>query len=102
MEAVIVALAHNIEEERICVVVEGLVVQKKLGQQTQVLSIGFVFSPVDFEKGNVVFPVDFIARWVPEIALGYVSLQAVSTLYKLQAELTEVNAGQCNEFLWIR
>ena len=102
MEAVIVTLAHHVEEERIRVVVKGLVVQKKFGQQTQVLSVRLIFSPVDLEKGNVAFPVDFIARRVPEIAFGYVSLQTMSTLYKLQTELAEVNAGQRNEFLWIR
>lgn len=102
MEAVIVALAHHVEKKRICIVVEGLVVQKKLGQQTQVLGIGLIFSAVDLEKRNVAFPVDFIARRVPEITLGYVSLQTVSTFYKLQAELAKVNAGQCDEFLRIR
>ena len=40
MEAKLVVLCHNVEEEGVSVVVESLVIQKHLGNQTQVLGIG--------------------------------------------------------------
>jgi len=37
--AVCIVLRHHVEEERFDIKVEGLVVQKQLGQQTQVLAV---------------------------------------------------------------
>ena len=39
MEAVGVVLGHDVEEEGVSVVVEGLVIQEQFGQQAEVLSI---------------------------------------------------------------
>ena len=42
MEAKLVIFRHDIEEEGICVVVEGLVIQEHLGHQTQVLCVSLI------------------------------------------------------------
>lgn len=39
VEALAVVLRHDVEEERVCVIVQGLVVEETLGQKTQVLGI---------------------------------------------------------------
>lgn len=39
VEALAVILGHDVEEEGVCVIVQRLVVQEALGQQTQVLGV---------------------------------------------------------------
>ena len=70
----VVTLAHHVEEEGVGVVVESLVVQEQLGQQAQILGVSLVLPPVNLEEGDRLAPVDFISRWVLEVALGEVSL----------------------------
>lgn len=45
-----VVLGKNVEQERLHVVIQGLVVQKKLGQQTQVLTVDCAYVPVHLRK----------------------------------------------------
>lgn len=47
--AVPVVLRHRVKEERLDVVVEGLVVEEQLGQQAQVLAVDLVDVAVDLE-----------------------------------------------------
>lgn len=79
MEASVVELSHHVEQEGICVVVESLMVEEELGQQTEVLGVAFVLSSIDFKKRDRLFPVDLISRRVPKVAFGNVSLQAFTT-----------------------
>ena len=39
MEALAVVLCHDVEEERVCVIVQRLVVEETLSQKTQVLGV---------------------------------------------------------------
>lgn len=39
MEALAVILRHDVEEERVCVIVQRLVVEETLSQKTQVLGV---------------------------------------------------------------
>lgn len=56
------------------------------------MSVTFVLAPVDLKKRNRALPVDFVAGRIPKIALGDVSLQALSTLAVLETKLADVNA----------
>ena len=76
MKAVVVALAHDVEQERVGVVIQGLVVEEQLGQEAQILSVGLVLAAVDLKEGNVALPVDFVTRGMSEIAFRDVPLQA--------------------------
>lgn len=70
MEAPRVELGHDVEEERVGVVVERLVVQEQLGQQAEVLRVVFVLPTVDLEEGYGVVSVDLVARRMAQVALG--------------------------------
>ena len=50
MVALVVALAHDVKEERVRVVIEGLVVQEELGEKAEVLGVHLVLASVNFEK----------------------------------------------------
>ena len=69
MTTLVVALTHDIEEEGVGVVVQGLVVQKQLGQQTEVLGVILILPSVNFKERYRVLPVDFIPWWMFKVAL---------------------------------
>ena len=102
MATLVVALAHHIEQEGVCVVVQGLMVQEQLGQQTEVLGIHFVFTAINFEERNRIFPVDFIARRMFEVALSKMSFKTDPRLDEFQAELADVDAGEAHQLDGVR
>ena len=69
VEAVLVALTHDVEQEGIGVVVKRLVVEKQLCEQAQVLGVRFVLPSVDFEKRNVALPVNLVSGRMSQVAL---------------------------------
>ena len=73
MTSVSIALRHDVEEERFHVEVKRFVVQKEFGQEAEILTVHFVLFSVDFEDGNVILPVNLIARRMAPHALGQVS-----------------------------
>lgn len=99
MKTAVVELSHHVEQEGVCVVVESLVVEEELGQQTEILSIAFVFSTIDLEKRNRLLPVNLISRRVSKVAFGNVSLQAFSTFSIFETKLTNVDALESAQFL---
>lgn len=99
MKAPRIKLGHDIEQEGISVIVEGLVIQKQLGQEAEILGIHLVLPAVDLEEGNGVLPVDFVAGRMAQIAFGQMPFQALATLPVLQAELADVDAGHLAELL---
>lgn len=78
MEAARVVLGHHVEQERVCVVVERLVVQKQFRQETQVLGVALVFAAINLEKRDGRLAVDLVARRMPQIAFGQMAFQALS------------------------
>lgn len=84
MIAVFVMLGHDVKEERLDVVVEGLGSQEKFREQTQVLAVDWVLPSIHLEEGEVSIPVDFIARRVlcGAFELSTVSLQAQHDLLR--------------------
>ena len=69
MKASRIHLSHDVKEERVGVVVKGLVIQKEFSQKTEVLCVGFVLPAVNFEKGDGLLAVNFVTWWVPQVAL---------------------------------
>lgn len=92
MESPFVEDAHHVEEERISIVVQGLMVEKQFGQKAKVLSVIFVLPAVDFKEGDVLFSVDLVARWMADVAFGQMPHQALATFAIFQAKLANVNA----------
>jgi hypothetical protein len=64
MTAIAIVLGHDVEEERLHVVVEGFGSQKELRKEAEVLTIDGVLSTVNLEEGVLAVAVDFIARRV--------------------------------------
>ena len=56
MAALLVVLSEHVEEERLDVVVESLVVQEELDEQTEVLAVDLVCVAVYLEDAEVVLP----------------------------------------------
>lgn len=57
MTALIVHQSHDVEEERLYVIVQRFVVQEEFCQETQVLAVLFVTLPVHFPHANLVFAI---------------------------------------------
>ena len=66
MAATLVARGHAVEEKRIDIVVEGLMVEEELGKETEIAAPGTLPPAVYLEEGDGVVPVDLVARRVHE------------------------------------
>lgn len=102
MEPSIIEFCHNIEQERVSVVVQSLVIEKEFRQQTKILSVALVLAAVDLEEGNRVLAVDLVAGRISQIAFGDVTLETFAALAILQTELANVDALQRTQLLGIR
>ena len=91
MEPARVVLGHHVEQERIRVVVQRLVVEKQLRQQAEVLSVAFVFPPVNLEKADCALAIDLVPGRMAQVALFRVPLQTLATLPVLETELADVD-----------
>lgn len=100
--AVLVPRHHAVEEERVHVVVERLVVQKQLRQQTQISTPGALSTSVDLEKGNKVVAVDLVAGRVAEFALGPVPLKGLARREIRQTKLVNVDHVDVSKLLGVR
>mmetsp|Transcript_3026 Transcript_3026/g.7087 ORF Transcript_3026/g.7087 Transcript_3026/m.7087 type:complete len:293 (-) Transcript_3026:526-1404(-) len=109
----LVRLSENVEQERVHVVVEGLVVKEELRQQAQVLAVDLVFQPIHFKHRNrgvkpvrrmrisvrqclgaterPVRSVNLIPRRMPQVALRAVAQQRLHLPHVLEAEFTHEN-----------
>ena len=94
--------SHDVEQEGVGVVIERLVIEKELGEETQVLRVGLVLAAVDLEEGDLVLPVDLVARRVPQPALGQVPRQTLPAPHVAEAELAYVDARQGDQLLRVR
>lgn len=81
MAALAVVLCQHVEEERLHVIVQRLVIQKELGQQTQVLTVDSADIPIHLEQ---------------EVAEGTVpSAAVISSQEALDVECCTEGAGAC-------
>jgi hypothetical protein len=64
MAAETIVLRHDIEQERLYIVVEGLGAQEELGEQAEVLAVDRVLAAVDLEEGVFAVAIYLIARRV--------------------------------------
>lgn len=102
MESPRVELRHHVEQKRIRVVVQCLVVQKQLRQQAQILRVAFVLPAVDLEEAYRLLSVDFVPRRMPQIALLYMPFETLPTLSVFETKFANVDAGHGTHFLGIR
>ena len=80
---------QHVEEERLHVVVERLVIEKEFGQQTQVLAVDFVDVAVHLKDRHVVLPVDLRGWRMSPQTLGHVTVQYRTTFHVFQTKLAQ-------------
>ena len=59
-----IVLAEDVEVEGVDVVVQGLVIEEELGNETQVLAIGLLVLCVHLKHRDTVISVDLVAWWI--------------------------------------
>lgn len=89
MVAFAVASRQHVEQERLDIVIQSLVVEEQLRQQTQVLAVDFVCVAVHLEDGDFSAAVDLCAGRVAPRALVEVPIEDELAFRVLQAELAE-------------
>ena len=99
--SVLAALRHAVEEERIDVVVEGFVVEEEFGEEAEVATPGSLPPAVDLEEGDVLVAVDFVPRWVQELAFCAVAGELRRVAEVAEAEFADVDEGAVGEFGWV-
>lgn len=100
--AVGVAGGHAVEEKWVDVVVERLVVEEELRQQAEVAAPAPLPAAVDFEKREMVVPVDLVAGRVQQRAFGPVPLKRERRRRVAEAELANVRHFRAREVGWVR
>lgn len=99
MAPLLVILRQHVKQKRLHVVIQRLVIEEQLRQQTQILTVDLVHVPVDFEHGNLAAPVDLGGGRVSPRALVLMPFQHRFALGVLQTELAEEQLGQSRVFL---
>jgi hypothetical protein len=89
MIALSVAPRKHIEQKRFNIVVKRFVVEEKLRQQAQILTINFVRVAIDFEDGNFAASIDLRARWISPRTFVEMTVEHKLAFRVLQAELAE-------------
>ena len=69
-------------------------VEEEFGEKAQILTIHFVFLPIDFKDGDMVLPIYFVARRVTPNALGQVSTQNRRTAGKQAIIVAKLLSGK--------
>ena len=100
--AVRVGLGEDVEEERLDVVAQRLVVEEELGEEAQVLAVDLVLAAVDLEHGHAAAPVDLLAGRAVHDALGPVTHRHEPALHVLEAELAQPQAAVGHDRVLLR
>ena len=90
----IVPLHEHVEQERLHIVVERLVVEEELREQTQLLAVALLQLPVHLEHRQRAVLVDLVARRVPHRAFLHVALELLLCEQVVQTELADVQSAQ--------
>ncbi len=91
--------AHAVEEEGVDVVVEGFVVEEEFGEEAEVAAPGALAAAVDFEEGDVVVAVDFVAGGVGHGAFEAVAFEGFPGGEVRKTEFVNVDDVHVGEIL---
>ena len=93
---------EHIEEKGLYIIVEGLVVQKELCEEAEVLAEYLASHSINFKDREVPLAVNLIGWWMEPVTLGPVTPEDASALHVLEAELTQVELWQHGILLRVR
>jgi hypothetical protein len=82
VRSLLVYLAEDVEEERVGVEVQRLVVEEQLGEEAEVLAVDLVVLAVDLEDGQRALAVDLLAGRLTQRALAL--RDAITRSYQFQ------------------
>lgn len=102
MTAFPVVFRKHVEQERLHVVVQRLVVQEKFRKQAQVLAIDLIDIAVHLKDGDVTAAVNLSGGWMLPSAFVLMSLQYSLALGVLQTKFAKKQFGKASVFLWER
>lgn len=86
-----VAGGHAVEEERVDVVIERFVIEEEFREEAEIAAPSSLSAAVDFEEGDVVVAVDFVAGRMQERAFGAVALELFEAVVVGEAEFADVD-----------
>lgn len=92
--ALLIVLSQHVKQERLHVIVQSLMVQKQLRQQTQVLTVNLIHITIHLEHGYLTATVNLRGGRMLPRALILVPLQHRLALRVLQTELAEEQLRQ--------
>jgi hypothetical protein len=75
MATMLIVDSQNVEQKRLNIEIQGFVVNKKFGNQTQISAINTRRVSIYFKNGQVVIAVDFVARRILQFALFLKAIQ---------------------------
>ena len=64
-----IALGHDVEKERLDIVVKGLMVEEELRKQAEVLAVDLLLLTVYFEHRESLITINLVARRVAQVTL---------------------------------
>lgn len=89
MKSIVIKLTSHIEQKWLRVIRESLMVQKELGEVTQILTVDLLSLPIHFKHADPWVSVYLIPRRVPCLAPAWVPTQLISMRVKVEAILAE-------------
>ena len=96
---IVLYLSEDIEEEGLHVIVERLVVQEHLGDETEVLAVRLFLTAIQLPHADAVgAAVDLVTGRVAQAALGRVVQQLTLVTEKLEAKLADIKCVEVIAF----
>jgi len=86
----IIDFTQDIEEERVDIIVQGLMIQEELGKQAQILAVDLVLLPIHLKDRQVLITINLFSRGVLQLTLETMAHQGLLLLDVFEAELTDI------------
>lgn len=102
MAPVLIPRSHDVEHEKLNAIVQSLMVEEKLRQKAEILTVSLVGASVDLEEAQVSVSVDLIARRVLQRALFCMAVQLRPGPEVVEAELAHVQRPFLGKLLRVR
>merc|ERR1719450_1306538 len=102
MTSLAIVLCQDVEQERLHVIVERLVIQEQFDQKTEVLTVDLVGVTIHLKHGHSILPVDLHTWRMSPGTFGEMTLQDGPRLHVLQTKLAQEQLWKTSILLRIR
>lgn len=102
MAPMLVARGHAVEEKRIHVIIERLMIQEQFGKKAKIPTPPPLSPAINLEETNIIIPIDFIAGGMQKRAFGAVAGKLLQAIVVAEAKLADVDHVGFGEGLWVR